>query len=92
VAAHESNDLTGMRWHENSGVSGVQCFDRIHHSLPEDRSDEMRRVRRFGRMKLAVGFLFSAGSFIINEHLLKRFRVEERHGSDLLEFDFAPPH
>jgi hypothetical protein len=38
------------------------------------------------------GFLFSAGSFIINEHLLKRFRVEERHGSDLLEFDFAPPH
>ena len=44
------------------------------------------------RIKFAVGFLFSAGSFIINEHLLKRFRVEERRGSDLLEFDFAAPH
>jgi hypothetical protein len=37
-------------------------------------------------------FFFSAGSFIINEHLLKRFRVEERRGSDLLESDFAAPH
>jgi hypothetical protein len=50
------------------------------------------RGGRSKRVKFAVGFLFSAGSFSINERLLKRLRVEERRGSDLLESDFAAPH
>jgi hypothetical protein len=48
-------------------------------------SNNLRRVGCFSRNKFAVGFRFS-------EHLLKRFRVEERRGSDLLESDFAAPH